>query len=126
MQTDVLFHLQVEVDIGLTAHANARRWFEQKKKHAVKQDKTKAAHEKAFKAAEKKTLQQLAQVQSLVISMMLHMYWTWLKCVHTDVYSSESVIGFLGIFRIVPHFNDVATSNSGKEEPWFQLLELVY
>jgi hypothetical protein len=36
----------------------------QKKKHAVKQDKTKAAHEKAFKAAEKKTLQQLAQVLS--------------------------------------------------------------
>lgn len=55
---------QVEVDIDLSAHANARHWFEQKKKHAVKQEKTVAAHEKAFKAAEKKTQQQLAQVQA--------------------------------------------------------------
>ena len=60
----IIWCLQVEVDIGISAHANARRWFEQKKKHAIKQDKTKAAHEKAFKAAEKKTLQQLAQVLS--------------------------------------------------------------
>lgn len=58
-----LVYPQVEVDIDLSAHANARRWFEQKKKHAVKQDKTMAAHEKAFKAAEKKTQQQLAQVR---------------------------------------------------------------
>ena len=75
MESDVRFHLQVEVDIGLSAHANARRWFEQKKKHAVKQDKTVAAHQKAFKAAEKKTLQQLAQVKFWVISIMLLMYW---------------------------------------------------
>lgn len=67
---------KVDVDIGLSAHANARRWFEQKKKHAVKQDKTKAAHEKAFKAAEKKTLQQLAQAKSVAaISHMRKVHW---------------------------------------------------
>ncbi|KAG0577183.1 hypothetical protein KC19_5G137000 [Ceratodon purpureus] len=67
---------KVEVDIGISAHANARRWFEQKKKHAIKQDKTKAAHEKAFKAAEKKTLQQLAQAKSVAaISHMRKVHW---------------------------------------------------
>ena len=67
-----LFYPQVEVDIDLSAHANARRWFEQKKKHAVKQDKTMAAHEKAFKAAEKKTQQQLAQVHSSKVLPGVH------------------------------------------------------
>lgn len=57
------FHLlQVEVDLALSAHANARRWYEMKKKQESKQEKTITAHEKAFKAAEKKTRQQLAQV----------------------------------------------------------------
>lgn len=52
----------MEVDLALSAHANARRWFELKKKQENKQDKTVTAHEKAFKAAEKKTRFQLAQV----------------------------------------------------------------
>ena len=52
----------MEVQLSLSAHANARRWFDLKKKQTAKQEKTVAAHEKAFKAAERKTLQQLAQV----------------------------------------------------------------
>jgi hypothetical protein len=56
----------VEVDLALSAHANARHWFDQKKRHAIKQEKTVAAHDKAFKAAEKKTQQQLAQVWTAV------------------------------------------------------------
>ena len=55
----------MEVDLALSAHANARRWYELKKKQETKQDKTVSAHEKAFKAAEKKTLLQLAQVTLL-------------------------------------------------------------
>lgn len=53
---------QVEVDLALSAHANARRWYEQKKKQESKQEKTVTAHEKAFRAAERKTRLQLSQV----------------------------------------------------------------
>lgn len=53
---------QVEVDLALSAHANARRWYELKKRQETKQEKTVKAHNKAFKAAEKKTRLQLAQV----------------------------------------------------------------
>ncbi|MQM00509.1 hypothetical protein Taro_033246, partial [Colocasia esculenta] len=54
--------LKVEVDLALSAHANACRWFDLKKKQENKQGKTVTAHEKAFKAAEKKTRLQLAQI----------------------------------------------------------------
>lgn len=50
------------MDISLSAHANARRWYELKKKQESKQEKTIIAHEKAFKAAERKTRLQLSQV----------------------------------------------------------------
>lgn len=52
----------MEVDLSLSAHGNARRWYEMKKKQETKQEKTVSAHEKAFKAAEKKTRHQLSQV----------------------------------------------------------------
>jgi len=54
--------VQVEVDISQTAFANARLWYSSKKKQEEKKEKTVGAHGMAFKAAEKKTLQQLAQV----------------------------------------------------------------
>lgn len=57
-----VFMFKVEVDLALSAHANARRWYEQKKKQESKQEKTVTAHEKAFKAAERKTRLQLNQV----------------------------------------------------------------
>jgi len=50
------------VDLSLSAHANARRWYDMKKKQESKQEKTVTAHEKAFKAAERKTRLQLSQV----------------------------------------------------------------
>lgn len=50
--------------MALSAHANARRWYELKKKQENKQEKTVTAHDKAFKAAERKTRLQLAQVAS--------------------------------------------------------------
>lgn len=52
----------MEVDLALSAHANARRWYEMKKKQESKQEKTISAHVKAFKAAERKTQLQLSQV----------------------------------------------------------------
>lgn len=57
-----MFMFKVEVDLALSAHANARRWYEQKKKQESKKEKTVTAHEKAFKAAERKTRLQLNQV----------------------------------------------------------------
>lgn len=67
---------KVEVDLALSAHANARRWFDLKKKQENKQDKTVTAHEKAFKAAEKKTRLQLAQEKTVAaISHMRKVHW---------------------------------------------------
>lgn len=67
---------KVELDLSLSAHANARRWFELKKKQMAKQEKTVAAHEKAFKAAERKTQQQLAQEKVVAaISHIRKVHW---------------------------------------------------
>ncbi|KAL5541466.1 hypothetical protein UlMin_009176 [Ulmus minor] len=67
---------KVEVDIALSAHANARRWYEQKKKQESKQEKTVTAHEKAFKAAEKKTRLQMSQEKTVAtISHMRKVHW---------------------------------------------------
>ncbi|XP_019419387.1 PREDICTED: nuclear export mediator factor NEMF isoform X1 [Lupinus angustifolius] len=67
---------KVEVDLALSAHANARKWYEQKKKQESKQEKTITAHEKAFKAAEKKTRLQLSQEKTVAtISHMRKVHW---------------------------------------------------
>ncbi|XP_010273525.1 PREDICTED: nuclear export mediator factor NEMF isoform X2 [Nelumbo nucifera] len=67
---------KVEVDLALSAHANARRWYELKKKQESKQEKTVTAHEKAFKAAERKTRLQLSQEKSVAaISHMRKVHW---------------------------------------------------
>ncbi|XP_024524547.1 nuclear export mediator factor NEMF [Selaginella moellendorffii] len=67
---------KVEVDLSLSAHANARKWFDMKKKQALKQEKTVAAHEKAFKAAERKTQQQLSQAKAVAtISHLRKVHW---------------------------------------------------
>ena len=52
----------VEVDLLLSAHSNARQWFETKKKQASKQEKKIVAHTKDFKAAKKTTQQKLPHV----------------------------------------------------------------
>ncbi|XWS53474.1 hypothetical protein CRYUN_Cryun10bG0004300 [Craigia yunnanensis] len=67
---------KVEVDLALSAHANARRLYEMKKKQESKQEKTITAHEKAFKAAERKTRLQLSQEKSVAtISHMRKVHW---------------------------------------------------
>ena len=50
----------VELDLGMSAYANARAHFEQKKKHAAKHDKTLAQHQRAVAAAEKKAQEAIA------------------------------------------------------------------
>ncbi|GAB4824054.1 hypothetical protein N2152v2_011100 [Parachlorella kessleri] len=54
---------KVEVDLGLSAHANARAYYDSRRKHQTKQAKTLGANEKALKAAEKKAQQQLKQAR---------------------------------------------------------------
>nr|GEW13837.1 nuclear export mediator factor NEMF [Tanacetum cinerariifolium] len=67
---------KVVVDIALSAHANARWWYEQKKKQESKQEKTVTAHAKAFKAAEKKTRQQLSKEKTVAsISHIRKVHW---------------------------------------------------
>ncbi|KAF3778096.1 Nuclear export mediator factor NEMF-like protein [Nymphaea thermarum] len=67
---------KVEVDLSLSAHANACRWFEMKKRQENKQKKTITSHAKAFKAAERKTKQQLAQEKTVAaISHMRKVHW---------------------------------------------------
>ncbi|KAF2312706.1 hypothetical protein GH714_039704 [Hevea brasiliensis] len=67
---------KVEVDLALSAHANARRWYEQKKKQESKEEKTVTAHEKAFKAAERETHLQLSHEKSVAtISHMCKVHW---------------------------------------------------
>ncbi|XP_059644113.1 uncharacterized protein LOC132285867 [Cornus florida] len=67
---------KVEVDLALSAHANARRWYELKKRQESKQEKTVTAHEKAFKAAERKTRLQLSQEKTVAaITHMRKVHW---------------------------------------------------
>lgn len=67
---------KVEVDLALSAHANARRYYEMKKRQESKQEKTVTAHEKAFKAAERKTRMQLSQEKTVAtISHMRKVHW---------------------------------------------------
>ncbi|CAA2988533.1 nuclear export mediator factor NEMF [Olea europaea subsp. europaea] len=67
---------KVEVDLALSAHANARRYYEMKKRQESKQEKTVTSHEKAFKAAERKSRQQLSQEKTVAtISHMRKVHW---------------------------------------------------
>lgn len=60
--------IQVEVDLGMNAAANARARHEVRKKAVVKQRKTVEANAKALAAAEQKTASTLAQVTTRVMS----------------------------------------------------------
>lgn len=66
----------VDVDLDLTAFANARRYYDQKRSAAKKQQKTIESHSKALKSAEKKTKQTLKEVQTITnINKARKVYW---------------------------------------------------
>jgi hypothetical protein len=56
-----------------------------KKKQESKQEKTITAHEKAFKAAEKKTRHQLSQVSSFVLDLSGTNYKTFRSCMFCEL-----------------------------------------
>nr|XP_020667671.1 nuclear export mediator factor NEMF [Pogona vitticeps] len=68
--------LLVDVDLSLSAYANAKRYYDHKRHAARKTQKTVEAAEKAFKSAEKKTKQTLKEVQTVTtIQKARKVYW---------------------------------------------------
>ncbi|KAI9595892.1 fibronectin-binding protein A N-terminus-domain-containing protein [Syncephalis fuscata] len=68
--------VKVSIDTSMTAYANARSFYDQKRQSAVKHTKTMAQAEKAFKSAEKKIRQDLHQVKiTATINRMRKPFW---------------------------------------------------
>merc|ERR1712096_337912 len=66
----------VEIDLDLTAQANARKYFVQKKSAAVKERKTVESGSVALKSAEKKTKQHLKEMSKIAtINKARKVYW---------------------------------------------------
>ncbi|KAJ7345326.1 hypothetical protein JRQ81_001276 [Phrynocephalus forsythii] len=66
----------VDLDLSLSAYANAKRYYDHKRHAARKTQKTVEAAEKAFKSAEKKTKQTLKEVQTVTtIQKARKVYW---------------------------------------------------
>ncbi|XP_060516930.1 ribosome quality control complex subunit NEMF homolog [Cylas formicarius] len=66
----------VDVDLALTAFANARRYYDQKRTAAKKQQKTIESQTKALKSAERKTQQTLKDMQTITnINKARKVYW---------------------------------------------------
>lgn len=55
----------VEIDLGLNAHQNGRKYYDRRRVAGDKRHKTLAAAKKALKSAEKKTQETLKQVCSM-------------------------------------------------------------
>ncbi|KAG1236702.1 hypothetical protein G6F68_001030 [Rhizopus microsporus] len=67
---------KVDVDIGLTAFANARKYYEQKKSTASKHEKTIEASAKALKSAERKIRQDLKETKiTATINKIRKPFW---------------------------------------------------
>ena len=68
--------VKVDIDLGLTAFANARRYYDMKRTAAKKEHKTIESSGKALKSAEKKTKQTLKDVATAVsINKARKTYW---------------------------------------------------
>uniref|UniRef100_H9GUL0 Ribosome quality control complex subunit NEMF n=1 Tax=Anolis carolinensis TaxID=28377 RepID=H9GUL0_ANOCA len=68
--------LLVDLDLSLSAYANAKKYYDHKRFAARKTQKTVEAAEKAFKSAEKKTKQTLKEVQTVTtIQKARKVYW---------------------------------------------------
>lgn len=66
----------LDVDLNLSAHANAKKYYDSKRSAAKKEQKTVEAAQKAFKSAEKKTKQTLKEVQTVTsIQKARKVYW---------------------------------------------------
>ncbi|KAI8884094.1 hypothetical protein K501DRAFT_294252 [Backusella circina FSU 941] len=67
---------KVDIDMGLTAFANARKYYEQKKTTATKHEKTIVASSKALKSAERKIRQDLKETKiTATINKIRKPFW---------------------------------------------------
>jgi predicted ribosome quality control (RQC) complex YloA/Tae2 family protein len=69
--------VQIDVDISLSAYANAQKYYEVKKKSADKQNKTVEASKRAIKVAEKKSVESLKQqqIKSEIVQMRKRLWF---------------------------------------------------
>lgn len=68
--------MTVDIDLSLTAFANARRYYDQKRTAAKKQQKTLESADKALKSAERKTKQTLKEAHTISnITKARKTYW---------------------------------------------------
>ena len=75
-ETEHAIELMIEIDLNITAQANARKYFVQKKTAAVKEKKTVEAGGVALKSAEKKTKQQLKEMSKIAtINKARKVFW---------------------------------------------------
>ncbi|CAH0756623.1 unnamed protein product [Diatraea saccharalis] len=75
-QEDELKPMLVDVDLSLTAFSNARRYYDQKRNAAKKQQKTLESADKALKSAERKTKQTLKEASAISnITKARRTYW---------------------------------------------------
>ncbi|XP_071453923.1 ribosome quality control complex subunit NEMF homolog [Hetaerina americana] len=66
----------IDIDLGLSAYANARAYYDQKRNAAKKQQKTLDSEKKALKSAERKTKQALKEVQAITtINKARKVFW---------------------------------------------------
>ncbi|XP_057671845.1 ribosome quality control complex subunit NEMF homolog [Diorhabda carinulata] len=73
---DKLPPMVVDIDLALSAFANARKYYDQRRSAAKKQKKTIESQIKALKSAEKKTKQTLKEVQTITnINKARKTYW---------------------------------------------------
>lgn len=74
--SDVLKPMSVDVDLALSAFANAKKYYDLKRSAAKKQQKTIESQGKALKSAEKKTKQTLKEVKAITsINKARKVYW---------------------------------------------------
>ena len=75
-ETEHANELLIEIDLNITAQANARKYFVQKKTAAVKEKKTVESGSVALKSAEKKTKQQLKEMSKIAtINKARKVFW---------------------------------------------------
>ncbi|CAH0550689.1 unnamed protein product [Brassicogethes aeneus] len=75
-ENDHIPSMSVDIDLALTTFANARRYYDQKRTAAKKQQKTIESQNKALKSAERKTKQTLKDVQTITnIHKARKVYW---------------------------------------------------
>lgn len=67
---------KVEIDLGLTAFANARKYYDERRQASLKEKKTIEASSKALKNAEKKTKETLKEASKIAsINKARKVYW---------------------------------------------------